>query len=95
MRLEAGAKRARRHATCRFQYEKGFVKRRSVDRTDYYNPTYTIDEATSRYLAKLFDGAVDQCVLSMLSAEKLSADEMREIEKLIAKARKAKETGKG
>ena len=40
---------------------------------------------------KLFDGAVDKFVLSMLSAENVSALEMRELETMIAKVRKAKE----
>ena len=79
----------------RIMCEKGFVERRSIERADYYKPKYTIEKATSRFLTKLFDGAVDKCVLSMLTAEKLSVDEMRDIEKVIAKARKAKETKKG
>jgi BlaI family transcriptional regulator, penicillinase repressor len=65
----------------RIMYDKGLV--------------YTIEEATSRFLNKLYDGAVDKCVLSMLSAEDVSADEMRVIEKMIAKARKTKESNEG
>lgn len=75
----------------RIMLQKGFVTRRSEGRTDYYTPVYTLEDATSRFVDKLFDGAVDRFVLSMLSAEDVSADEMRELEKMIAKARRAKE----
>jgi BlaI family transcriptional regulator, penicillinase repressor len=76
----------------RIMHDKGFVKRRSVDRSDLYKPVYTIEEATSQFLNKIYDGAVDKCVLSMLSSEEVSTDEMRIIEKMIAKARKTKES---
>ena len=39
----------------------------------------------------MFDGAVDRFVLSMLAADNVSADELRDLEKLIAKARRAKQ----
>ena len=75
----------------RIMLKKGFVKKRSEGRTDFYTPVYTLENATSRFVDKLFDGAVDRFVLSMLSAEDASADEMRDLEKMIAKARRAKE----
>ena len=75
----------------RIMLKKGFVKRRSEGRTDFYTPIYTLENATSRFVDKLFDGAVDKFVLSMLSVEDVSADEMRDLEKMIAKARRAKE----
>jgi hypothetical protein len=39
----------------------------------------------------VFDGAIDKFVLSTLSAEDVSVEEMRELEKMIANARRAKE----
>ena len=75
----------------RIMAEKGFLKVRNINRTLYYRPCYTVEQASSRFLHKVFDGAVDQLVLSMLRAENLSADELREIEKLVAKARKIKQ----
>lgn len=75
----------------RIMLKKGFVKKRSAGRTDFYTPVYTLENATSRFVDKLFDGAVDRFVLSMLSAEDVSAGEMRDLEKMIAKARRAKE----
>jgi predicted transcriptional regulator len=75
----------------RIMSTKGLVKKRADGRTDFYTPVYTLERATSRFVDKLFDGAVEKFVLSMLAAEDVSADEMRDLEKLIAKARKAKE----
>ncbi|QDT27878.1 BlaI/MecI/CopY family transcriptional regulator [Gimesia panareensis] len=75
----------------RIMCRKGFVKKRSEGRTDYYTPVYTLEKATSRFVDKVFDGALDKFVLSMLSAENVSPEEMRELEKLIAKARRAKQ----
>ena len=76
----------------RIMAEKGFLQVRHVNRTLYYKPTYTIEQAGSRFLHKVFDGAVDRLVLSMLRAENLSAEELREIEKIIAKERKDKQS---
>ena len=75
----------------RIMAKKGFVKKRSQGRTDFYTPVYTEENATSRFLKKVFDGSIDRYVLSMLSAEDVSADEMKELEKMIAKARKSKQ----
>ena len=75
----------------RIMAEKGFLKVRNVNRTLYYKPCYTIEQAGSRFLHKVFDGAVDRLVLSMLRAENLSTEELAEIEQLIVQARKEKE----
>lgn len=75
----------------RIMAAKGFLKVRRNNRTLYYSPSYTAEQVSSRFLHKVFDGAVDQLVLSMLRAEDLSVEELRDIEKLIAKTRKAKQ----
>jgi len=72
---------------------KGLVTQRIEARTLYYAAIYSIESASSRFLHKVFDGAVDKLVVSMLHAEDLSADELRELEKMIAKARKNKQSG--
>ncbi len=79
----------------RIMCRKGFVKKRSEGRTDFYTPVYTLGNAASRFVDKVYDGAVDKFVLSMLEAENVSADEMRDLEKMIAKARKAKQKKEG
>ena len=71
--------------------EKGLVKQRSVGRTLFYCPMHTIEQVSSRFLKRVFDGSLDKLVLNMLQAEDVSTEEMRELERLIAKARSAKQ----
>jgi BlaI family transcriptional regulator, penicillinase repressor len=71
--------------------KKGLATKRSERRTDFFTPVYTLENAAARFVDKVFDGAIDKFVLSMLSADEVSPTEMRELEKMIAKARKAKE----
>ena len=75
----------------RIMEEKGLVKRRAVGRTLFYSPIHTIEQVGSRFLKRVFDGSLDKLVLNMLQAEDVSTDEMRELERLIAKARSAKQ----
>lgn len=75
----------------RIMEEKGLVRHRAEGRTFIYEPVYSRDRVTSRLL-RLFDGALDQVVLSLLQAKDASEDELRGLEKLIADARKRKGT---
>jgi BlaI family transcriptional regulator, penicillinase repressor len=75
----------------RIMADKGLVRQRLDGRTLYYSAKYTIENASKRFLEKVFDGALDKLVLNMLVAENVSPDEMREIEQLIAKARRLKQ----
>lgn len=72
--------------------DKGLVRRRSEGRTLYYAPAYTREQVSSRFLRRVFDGALDKLVLNLLEAENISSEEMRELERLIAKARREKQT---
>ncbi len=72
---------------------KGLVEQRAEGRTLYYRPLYSREQSTSRFLDRVFDGAIDQFVLNMLHDEKVSSEQMRDLERLIAKARRAKEAG--
>ena len=73
--------------------EKGLVGHKADGRTFIYFPRHTREQVTSRFLAKVFDGALDQFVLSMLRAADASAEELRSLEKLIAQARAKKQRG--
>jgi len=75
--------------------EKGLVGHRAEGRTFTYFPKHTREQVTSRFLTKVFDGALDQFVLSMLRAADAGAEELRELEKLIAHARSEKRSKKG
>jgi len=75
----------------RIMAEKRLVKQRSVGRALLYSPAHTQEQVSSRFLRRVFDGALDKLVLNMLAAEDVSPDEMRELELLIAKARREKQ----
>ncbi len=74
----------------RIMADKGLVKQRIEGRTLFYSPKHTREQVSSRFLSRVFDGALDKLVLNMLRAEDLTPEEMRELERVIAKARRAK-----
>src|SRR4051794_13296009 len=74
----------------RIMDEKGLVRHRAEGRTFVYEPTYSRDRVTSRLLHQVFDGALDQVVLSLLQAKDASEEELRGLERLIAEARRRK-----
>ena len=75
----------------RIMADKGLVNQRKEARTLFYAAKYSPERASSRFLHKVFDGALDKLVLSMLQAEDVSTDEMRELERMIGRARKRKQ----
>lgn len=90
----------RRHEECAFttvqtllriMAGKKLVKQRRDRRALLYKPNYTREQFSSRFLNRVFDGALDKLVLNMLQAENVSPDEMRELERLIARARRQKQ----
>jgi predicted transcriptional regulator len=77
----------------RIMEDKGLVSHRAEGRTFIYEPVYSRDRVTSRLLHRVFDGALDQVVISLLQAKDASDDELREMERLIAEARQRKGAG--
>jgi BlaI family transcriptional regulator, penicillinase repressor len=78
----------------RIMDEKGLVQHRRDGRTLLYRPICTREQVSARFLHRVYDGAVSELVLSMLSTEKLSAQELMDLEAMIAQARQ-KKTRKG
>ena len=74
----------------RIMDDKGLVTHRREGRTFLYRSVCTQEQVSSRFLHKVYDGAVNELVLHMLSSEKLSDKELRELEELIAEARHKK-----
>ena len=74
----------------RIMEKKGLVSHRADGRTFYYSPIYSREQASSRFLHKVFDGALDELVLSVLSSGDVALDELDELERLIADARRKK-----
>ena len=75
----------------RIMEEKGLVEHRAEGRTFIYTPKYSRERVTSRFLHKVFDGCLDQLVLSLLKAEEISPEELKELERLIARQRRQKQ----
>src|SRR4051794_18475271 len=74
----------------RIMEDKGLVRHRAEGRTFVYEPIYSRDRVASRLLHRVFDGALDQVVISLLQAKDASDDELKDLERLIAEARKRK-----
>jgi BlaI family transcriptional regulator, penicillinase repressor len=75
--------------------DKGLVGHRAEGRTFIYFAKHTREQVTSRFLTKVFGGALDQFVLSLLQVADASPTELRELEELIARTRTAKRPKKG
>jgi predicted transcriptional regulator len=74
--------------------KKKLVEHHTEGRTFVYTPCYSRDESAARFLDRVFDGAADQLVLSLLRSERISAEELERMQALLAEARRKKATGK-
>ena len=78
-------------AFLRVMEDKGLVNHRVEGRTFIYKPLVqqerTKRKMVSELLHKAFDGAVDQLVQSVFSAQKPTEDELKRLEEMIAKLR--------
>jgi BlaI family transcriptional regulator, penicillinase repressor len=74
----------------RIMEDKGLIRHRAKGRTFIYEPIYNRDRVTARILHRVFDGALDQAVLSLLQAKDATETELRDLERMIAIARKRK-----
>ncbi len=74
----------------RIMDDKGLVEHKREGRTFVYSPRLTRERETSRLVDKMFDGALDQLVVSLLNSRNVSTDELKKLEKIIADARKRK-----
>ena len=78
----------------RIMDDKGLVAHRRDGRTLYYRPVCTRVQVSSRFLHKVYDGALNELVLNMLASEKLSSHELDELESIIENARQTKHRNK-
>ncbi|PQO33704.1 BlaI/MecI/CopY family transcriptional regulator [Blastopirellula marina] len=74
----------------RIMDDKKLVAHRRDGRSFLYRALCSREQLSSQFLHKLYDGAVDQLVLNMISSENLSSKELAELEAMIAKARQKK-----
>jgi len=75
----------------RIMDDKGLVSHKQQGRTFIYTPRYSRERATSRFLEQVFDGAIDQVVLSMISTAKPNPEELKQIERIVGDARRRKQ----
>jgi BlaI family penicillinase repressor len=59
--------------------KKGLVGHRAEDRTFIYFPRYTREQITSYFLMKVFGGAWDQCILSILKVANATLEDLHEL----------------
>ncbi len=78
----------------RIMEDKGLIRHRADGRTFIYEPIHSRDRVAARFLQRVFDGALDQVVLSLLQAKDPTETELRELERMIAAARKRKTSRK-
>jgi len=71
--------------------DKGLVSHKRQGRSFVYTPLYSRERVTSRFVDRVFDGAMDQVVVSMLSTADASPEELKQLEKIIAQNRRRKE----
>lgn len=71
----------------RIMEEKGLVRHRSDGRTFIYYPAYSRQQASSRFLNKVFDGAVRDLVMTLLTSRRFKDDELEELERIINETR--------
>jgi predicted transcriptional regulator len=72
----------------RIMEEKGLVRHRLDGRTFIYAPRFSRDESAARFLDRVFDGAADQLVMSLLRSEKIAPEELKRLHDMIAEARR-------
>lgn len=75
----------------RIMDEKGLVLHRVRGRTFVYSARHRREREVARLLNHVFDGALDQFVVSLLKTSDPSPSELKRMEKIIAEARKRKE----
>ncbi|MEX1095584.1 MAG: BlaI/MecI/CopY family transcriptional regulator [Planctomycetales bacterium] len=78
----------------RIMQKKGLVTHRAAGRTFFYSPVYTREQAGSRFLNRVFDGALHEFVLSLMQTGDVRPEELDRLERLIAEARRGKKARK-
>lgn len=79
----------------RIMEEKDLVEHHAEGRTFIYSPKHSRERVAARFLNKVFDGALDQFVLTILRSKDARPEELKELEQLIAKARREKQARRG
>jgi predicted transcriptional regulator len=79
----------------RIMEDKRLVAHHTEGRVFVYTPRFSRDESAARFLERVFDGAVDQLVLSLLRTEHIGSKELERMHGMIAQARQKKTAARG
>ena len=71
----------------RIMEKKGLVAHQVEGRTFIYTANFSREDHANRFLDRVFDGAAAELVLSLLRGERVSVQEMDQMQALIARAR--------
>jgi BlaI family transcriptional regulator, penicillinase repressor len=71
----------------RIMETKKLVAHTTDGRTFIYEPMFSREDTAARFLDRVFDGAASQLVMSLLKAEKISPNELTELQALLKKAK--------
>jgi BlaI family penicillinase repressor len=74
----------------RLMEDKGLVAHEVEGRTFIYTARYSREDSAAGFLERVFDGAADELVQSLLRAEKITPQELDRLQALIAEARRNK-----
>ena len=77
----------------RIMDDKGLVEHAARGRVFVYSAKRTRDHETRRFLQNVFDGAMQDVVVSLLRTKRPSVEELKQLERIIADARRRKEQG--
>lgn len=72
----------------RIMEEKNLVKHHQSGRAFVYTPLYSREASVRGFVERVFDGAAEQLVMTLLQSEQLSAGELEQIQVMIENARK-------
>lgn len=75
----------------RMMEEKGLVSHKLQGRAFVYRPLYSRGKVLSRFLSRIFDGAVDQLVLNAVEVAGLSIKEIEDLEMKLRAARSSRQ----
>ena len=77
----------------RIMDEKGLVSHRREGRAFVYEPRQSREKIFERFLDKVFDGAMDQLVMTMIRSRTPDKKELKRLQESIDKSRKANQQG--
>ena len=72
----------------RLMEDKGLVRHTVEGRTFVYQARFTRDQSAVRFLERVFDGAAEELVQSLLRSERIAPEELERLHALIADYRK-------